>query len=104
MSVFADLGRHVVSDAELQVGDDALHAVVGLLARRAQVFLHGSCHGGEDGLGRLSRVHHLTRVLGRRRRLVVLKPFDVRERLLYCHHQPGRRNTTVSTPSPEETT
>lgn len=85
------LGRHVVSDAELQVSDDALHAVVGLLACRTQVLLHGSCHWGEDGLGRLSRVHHLTGVLGRRRGLIVLKSFDMSERFLYCHHQSGRR-------------
>lgn len=89
--MFNHLGRHVVSDAELQVSDDALHAVVGLLARRTQVLLHGSCHWGEDGLGRLSRVHHLTGVLGRRCGLIVLKSFDMSERFLYCHHQSGRR-------------
>lgn len=85
----AHLGRHVVRDAELQVREDALHAVEGLLASGAQVLLHGARHGGEDGLRRLPRVHHLPRVLGRRRHLVVVETLDVREGLLHRHHQPG---------------
>lgn len=81
-----------MSDTELQVCEDALHAVVGLLARGPQVLLHGSGHGGEDSLSRLPGVHHLTGVFGGRRGwLVVLETLNVGEGFLYRHHQPGRR-------------
>ena len=90
--VSAHLGAHVVRDAELQVREDALHAVEGLLPGGAQVLLHGPGHGGEDGLRRLPWVHHLARVLGGRRHLVVVETLDVREGLLHRHHQPGRGN------------
>lgn len=62
--VHAYLGGHVVRDAELQVVDDALHAVVGLLPGGTEVLLHGPGHGGEDGLSCLPGVHHLPRVFG----------------------------------------
>lgn len=58
------LRRHVVCDAELQMCEDALHAVEGLLPGGPQVFLHGPRHRGEDSLSRLPRVHHLPRVFG----------------------------------------
>lgn len=78
-------------DAELQVVDDALHAVVGLLPGGAEVLLHGPRHGGEDGLGRLPGVHHLPRVLGGGRGpLFVLVTLDVGKGFFYCHHQSGR--------------
>lgn len=87
--VFAShLGRHVVGDAEGQVLLDALHAVAVLLLGGAQVLLQGSRHGREDGLRRLTGVHHLAR---RSPLLLLLKALDVREGLLYCHHQAGRR-------------
>lgn len=82
-------GCHVVCDAELQVWDDALHAVVRLLARRSQVLLHGACHWCKDGLRGFAGVHHLARVLGRHGRLVLLESPDVCERFLYGHHQPN---------------
>lgn len=91
------LGRHVVGDAELQVVDDALHAVVGLLPGGAQVLLHGPCHGGKDGLGCLPGVHHLAWAFRRGRGwLVVLQALDVGKGFLYCHHQPGRRKCSMN--------
>lgn len=60
-----NLGGHAVHDAELQMVDDALHAVIALLPGGPQVLLHGPCHGGKDGLGGLPGVHHLPRVFGR---------------------------------------
>ena len=84
------LGAHVVRDAELQVREDALHAVEGLLPGGAQVLLHGPGHGGEDGLRRLPWVHDLPRVLGGGGHLVVVETLDVREGFLHRHHQPGR--------------
>lgn len=83
------LGGHVVCDAELQVVDNALHGVVGLLPCGAQVLLHRPRHGSKDGLGRLPRVHHLPRVFGRRGGLFILVTLDVGEGFLYGHHQPG---------------
>lgn len=82
---WAYLGRHVVSDAELEVLQDALHGVVGLLLGGAKVLLHGTGHGGEDSLGCLPGVHHLPRVL----LLLFLQPLNVSEGLLHRHHKPG---------------
>lgn len=90
MLILTHFGRHVVCDAELQVRDDALHAVVWLLACGAQVLLHGACHRRKDGLSGFPRVHHLTRVLRGHSRLVLLETPDVCERFLYGHHQPNR--------------
>lgn len=81
----ADLGRHVMRDAELKVLQDALHGVVRLLLGRAKVLLHGTGHGCEDGLGCLPGVHHLPGVL----LLLFLQPLNVGEGLLHCHHKPG---------------
>lgn len=80
-------------DAELQVCEDALHAVEGLLTRGSQVFLHGPGHGGKDGLSRLPRIHHLPRVLGGRGELVIVEALDVREGLLHCNDQPRKRKS-----------
>lgn len=82
---WAYLGRHVVGDAELQVLEDALHGVVGLLLGGAKVLLHGPSHGGKDGLRRLPGVHHLPGVL----LLLLLQPLNVSEGLLHRHHEPG---------------
>lgn len=91
------LGGHVVRDAELQVVDDALHAMVGLLPGGAEVLLHGPRQRGKDGLGRLPGVHHLPRVFrGGSSRLVVLVTFDMGEGFFYCHHQSGRRDRKQS--------
>lgn len=83
-------------DAELQVVDNALHTMVGLLPCGAEVLLHGPCHGSKDGLGRLPGVHHLPRVFGGGRGLFVLVTLDVGEGFFYCHHQSGRRNRRLS--------
>lgn len=91
------LRRHVVCDAELQVCEDALHAVEGLLPGGSQVFLHGPGHRGEDGLSRLPRIHHLPRVLGGRGDLVFMETLDVCESLLHRHNQPtGIRKSIVT--------
>lgn len=82
------LWRHVVCDAELQVCQDALHAVEALLPCGPQVLLHGPGHWGEDGLSCLPRVHDLPRVFGGRGQFVVVEALDVREGLLHRHHQP----------------
>lgn len=58
------LWRHVVCDAELQVCEDALHAVEGLLSGGPQVFLHGPGHRRKYGLCSLSRIHDLSRMFG----------------------------------------
>lgn len=79
-----DLGRHVVGDAEGQVLLDALHAVAVLLLGGPQVLLQGPGHGGEDGLRRLPRVHH---VAGSLFLLLILHALDVGEGFLYRHHQ-----------------
>lgn len=72
---------------------DALHAVVVLLPGGAQVFLQRPGHGGEDGLSRLSGVHHLPwRLL----LLLSLEALDVDEGFFHSHHQSGRRFGTVS--------
>lgn len=84
------LRSHVVCDTELQVLDNALHGVVGLLPCGAQVLLHGPRHGSEDGLGGLPGVHHFPRVFGGGRCVFVLVTLDVGEGLFHCHHQPGR--------------
>lgn len=73
-----------MGDAELQVLQDALHGVVGLLLGSAQVLLHSAGHGGEDGLGCFPRVHDLSRVL----LVLLLQPLDVGEGFLHSHHQP----------------
>lgn len=88
------LWRHVVCDAELQVCQDALHAVEALLPCGPQVLLHGPGHWGEDGLSCLPRVHDLPRVFGGRGQFVVVEALDVGEGLLHRHHQPagGRKN------------
>lgn len=84
-------------DAELQVVDDALHAVVGLLPGGAEILLHGPRHGGKDGLCRLPGVHHLPWMFGGGcGRLFVLVTLDVGEGFFYCHHQSVRRNRRVS--------
>lgn len=83
-------------DAELQVVDDALHAVVGLLPCGAQVFLHSPSHGSKDGLSCLPGVHRLMWVLGGGRGLFVLVRLDVGEGLLYCNHQSERGKARVS--------
>lgn len=67
---------------------DALHAVVVLLPSGAQVLLQGPGHGGEDGLGGLPGVHHLSRGF---LLLLGLETLDVDEGLLHCNHQPGRQ-------------
>lgn len=89
-SSFVYLWRHVVCDAELQVCEDALHAVEGLLPGGPQVFLHGPGHRGEDGLSRLPGIHHFPRVLGGRGDLVFVQTLDVRERLFHRHDQPTK--------------
>lgn len=86
--VKAHFGRHVVRDAELQVCEDALHAVEALLPSGPQVLLHGPGHRGEDGLSCLPRVHHLSGVFRRRGGLVVVETLDVREGLLHRYNQP----------------
>ena len=83
----ADLGRHVVGDAEGQVLLDALHAVAVLLLGGAEVLLQGARHGGEDGLGCLAGVHHVARGF---LLLLLLHALDVGEGLFYRHHQSGR--------------
>lgn len=89
----AHLGGHVVGDTELQVCEDALHAVVGLLARGPQVLLHGPRHGGKDGLSRLPGVHHLTGVfVGRGCGVIIMETLDVGEGLFHRHYQPGQRH------------
>lgn len=85
------LGGHIVGDAELQMVDDALHGVVGLLPCGPEVFLHGTCQGRKDGLSRLPGVHRLPQVFRRGCGLVDVVPLDVGEGFLYCHHQSGRR-------------
>lgn len=75
-------------DAELQVCEDALHAVEGLLPGCPQVFLHGSGHWGEDGLSRLPGIHHLSWVLWRRGSLVLVETLDVSKGLFHRHDQP----------------
>lgn len=82
------LGRHVMCDAELQVCEDALHAVERLLTGGPQVFLHGPGHRSEDGLSRLPRVHHFSRVFGGRGDLVLVETLDVCEGLFHRHDQP----------------
>lgn len=80
-----------MGDTELQMVDDALHAVVALLPGGPEVLLHGPGHGGEDGLGGLPGGHHLPRVFGRGcRRVLLLVTLDVGEGFFYCHHQSGR--------------
>lgn len=87
------LGGHVVSDAELQVVDDALHAVVRLLPGGAEELLHGPRHGGKDGLSCLPGVHQLPRVFWRGWDcfVVLVTPY-VGKCFFYCHHQSGRNN------------
>lgn len=63
---------------------DALHAVAVLLLGGPQVLLQGPSHGGEDGLRRLSWVHHIA---GSLFLLLVLHALDMCEGFLYCHHQ-----------------
>lgn len=82
------LWRHVVCDAELQVCEDALHAVESLLPGGSQVFLHGPGHRGKNSLSRLPRIHHLPRVFGGRGELLFMEALDVREGLLHRHDQP----------------
>lgn len=53
-----------MGDAELQMVDDALHGVVGLLPCGPEVFLHGTRQGSKDGLGCLPGVHRLPQVFG----------------------------------------
>lgn len=79
---------HVVGDAEGQVLQDALHAVVMLLAGGAKVLLQSSCHGGENGLGCFSGVHHLSWSL---LLLLCLEAFDVSESLFYRNHKPAAK-------------
>lgn len=67
---------------------DALHAVVLLLAGGAKVLLQSSCHGREDCLGCFSRVHHLSWSF---LLFLCLKAFDMSESLLYCNHKPVKR-------------
>lgn len=87
------LGGHVVCDAELQVDDDALHAVVRLLPGGAEILLHGSRHGSKDGLSCFPRVHHFPWVFGRGREgFVLLVTLYVGESFFYCHHKSERRN------------
>ena len=69
---------------------DALHAVAVLLPSGAEVFLQGSRHGREYGLGSLTRVHHLPRSL---LLLLLLHPLNVGEGLLHCHHKPRQQST-----------
>lgn len=88
----AHLGGHAVGDAEGQVLQDALHAVVVLLPRGAQVLLQGPGHGGEDGLSCLPGVHHFSRRL---LLLLSLETLDVDEGFLYRHYQSGRRCSAV---------
>lgn len=76
-------------DAELQVCEDALHAVESLLPGGSQVFLHGPGHRGKNSLSRLPRIHHLPRVFGGRGELLFMEALDVREGLLHRHDQPG---------------
>lgn len=77
------LRGHAVGDAEGQVLQDALHAVIVLLARGAQVLLQGPGHGREDGLGGLPGVHHLPRGL---LLLLGLEALDVDEGFLHRNH------------------
>lgn len=83
-------------DAELQVLQDALHGVVRLLLGGPKVLLHGTGHGGKDGLGCLPGVHHLSGVL----LLLLLQPLDVRESLLHGYHEPGGQEGGVWTRCP----
>lgn len=88
---------HVVGNAELQVADDALHAVVSLLPGCTKVLLHGPRHGGKYGLSCLPGVHHLPRVFGRRSDCIfLLMTFDVGKSFFYCHHQPVRIKETMT--------
>lgn len=89
----AHLGGHAVGDAEGQVLQYALHAVVVLLPCGAKVLLQRPGHGGEDGLGCLSGVHHLP---GSFLLFLSLETLDMDEGFFYCHHQSGRRLGTVS--------
>lgn len=93
----AHLGGHAVGDAEGQVLQDTLHAVVVLLPCGAQVLLQCPGHGGEDGLGCLSGVHHLS---GRLLLLLSLETLDMDEGFLHSHYQSGRRFGTVSKAAP----
>lgn len=87
------LGGHVVCDAELQVVDDALHAVVRLLPGGTEVLLHGPRHGSKNGLSCFPRVHHFSWVFGRGCDcFVILVTLYVGESFFYCHHKSGRRN------------
>lgn len=65
---------------------DALHAVVLLLAGGAKVLLQSSCHGGKDCLGCFSGIHHLSWSF---LLFLCLEAFDVSESLLYCNHKPA---------------
>lgn len=85
-------GGHIVGDAELQMVDDALHGVVGLLPCGPQVFLHRTCQGRKDGLGRLPGLHRLPQVFRRGCGLFGVVPLDVGEGFLYGYHQSGRRS------------
>lgn len=73
---------------------DALHAVAVLLLGGPQVLLQGPGHGGEDGLRRLPRVHHVARSL---LLLLVLHALDVGEGFLNRHHQSARKHVFTST-------
>lgn len=88
----AHLGGHAVGDAEGQMLQDALHAVVVLLSGGAQVLLERPGHGGEDGLGCLSRVHHLP---GRFLLFLSLETLDVDKGFFYCHDQSRRKFGTI---------
>lgn len=89
------LWGHAVGDAEGQVLQDALHAVVVLLPGGAQVLLQSPGHGGEDGLGGLPGVHHLPWGF---LLLLSLETLDVDEGLLHCNHQPAGDETQQSGP------
>lgn len=86
-------------DAELQMCQDALHAVEALLPRGPQVLLHGPGHWGEDSLSCFPRVHDLPWVFGGRGQFVVVEALDVGEGLLHRHHQPvgGKRTARIVT-------
>lgn len=80
-----------MGDAELQMVDDALHGVVGLLPCGPQVFLHRTCQRRKDGLGRLPGVHCLPQVFRWWCGLFGVVPLDVGEGFLHGYHQSGRR-------------
>ena len=82
-----------MGDAEGQVLQNALHAVVVLLPSGTQVFLQSPGHGREDGLGSLPGVHHLPWGF---LLLLSLETLDVDESLLHCDHQPGGDETWYS--------